>query len=184
MTALQTTKKYAPITIAVHWLTLLFMIAIYASIELHEALPRGNPWRGATEDWHIYLGFTVMVLALVRLIINLQLKVPPITPQPPAWQMVINKGMKVYLYGLMLVAPVFGWLYLSANDEAIKWFFISVPAIAPVSESIAEFAGEAHELLGVSGYFLIGIHAAAGLYHHYWVKDDTLRRMLPAFLSR
>jgi cytochrome b561 len=23
------------------------------------------------------------------------------------------------------------------------------------------------------------VHAAAALYHHFWVKDDVLRRMLP-----
>jgi cytochrome b561 len=26
---------------------------------------------------------------------------------------------------------------------------------------------------------LIGLHAAAGLFHHYWVRDNTLTRMLP-----
>jgi len=29
------------------------------------------------------------------------------------------------------------------------------------------------------GYWLIGLHAAAALFHHYVVRDDTLRRMLP-----
>jgi len=33
--------------------------------------------------------------------------------------------------------------------------------------------------MGKVGYFLIGLHAVAGLYHHYVVKDNTLRRMLP-----
>ncbi len=37
---------------------------------------------------------------------------------------------------------------------------------------------EIHEFLGNSLYFLIGIHALAGLWQHYVVKDDTLRRML------
>ena len=178
------TQKYAPVTISIHWLTLILMIAIYGSIILHEALPRGNSLRGAAEDWHIYFGFTVFALAIARLIITLRLPTPPITPKPPSWQMVVTKVMKIYLYGLMLIAPVFGWLYLSANDESISWFFISMPAIAPVSEGIAEFAGEAHELLGESGYYFITLHALAGLYHHYWVKDDTLKRMLPAFMSR
>lgn len=177
-------QKYAPISIAMHWLTLILMIAIYGSIELHEAIPRGNPLRGAMEDWHIYLGFTVFVLALIRLTINLRSTTPPITPTPPSWQMLTNKGMKIYLYALMFMAPLFGWLYLSANDESIVWFFIQMPAIAPVSEAIAEFSEEAHEVLGSSGYLFIAVHAFAGLYHHYIVKDDTLKRMLPAFLSR
>jgi cytochrome b561 len=29
------------------------------------------------------------------------------------------------------------------------------------------------------GYFLIGIHAAAALAHHYIQRDNTLVRMLP-----
>lgn len=29
------------------------------------------------------------------------------------------------------------------------------------------------------GYFLIGLHAAAALFHHYLLRDNTLRRMLP-----
>ena len=125
-----------------------------------------------------------MVLALVRLTINLRLATPPITPRLPSWQMLINKGMKIYLYTLMLVAPLLGWLYLSANDESIVWFFIQMPAIAPVSEAVAEFAEETHEVLGTSGYLFIAVHALAGLYHHYIVKDDTLKRMLPALLLR
>ncbi|MDQ0124066.1 cytochrome b561 [Pseudomonas lini] len=36
-----------------------------------------------------------------------------------------------------------------------------------------------HELLGSTGYWLIGAHAAAGLFHHYWVRDNTLVRILP-----
>jgi cytochrome b561 len=36
-----------------------------------------------------------------------------------------------------------------------------------------------HELLGSTGYWLIGLHAATGLIHHYWVGDNTLIRILP-----
>jgi len=184
MNDLNLNRKYAPMSITLHWLTLALMIAVYVSIELHEAIPRGNPWRGTTEHWHIYFGFLILILAVIRLAISLRSTPPPITPTPPNWQMLVTKGMKVYLYALMLIMPFLGWWYLSANDEAINFFFIPLPAISPVSESMAEFAKEAHEIFGVSGYYFIGIHAAAALYHHYLVKDDTLRRMLPSFLSR
>jgi len=184
MNDLNLARKYAPVSIAMHWLTLVLMIAIYGSIELHEMLPRGNSLRHAAEEWHIYFGFTILILAIVRLSINLRLTAPPITPPPPPWQMLVTKSMKVYLYALMLVMPLLGWWHLSANDEAINFFFIPMPAIAPVSEAMADFSGEVHEIFGISGYFFIGIHALAALYHHYLVKDDTLRRMLPAFMSK
>lgn len=136
------------------------------------------------DDWQIYFGFTVLALAVARLIINWQYTAPPITPRPPSWQMLMTKEMKIYLYDLMRLALILGWLYLSANGESAYWFFIKMLAIYSVFESVAEFAKEAHELLGVSGYFFITIHGVAGLYHHYIVKDDTLRRILPRFITR
>lgn len=36
-----------------------------------------------------------------------------------------------------------------------------------------------HEIIGNIGYFLIGLHAAAALAHHYILRDSTLIRMLP-----
>ncbi|MEO8857686.1 MAG: cytochrome b/b6 domain-containing protein, partial [Burkholderiaceae bacterium] len=39
-----------------------------------------------------------------------------------------------------------------------------------------------HETIGTIGYYLIGLHAAAALFHHYVLRDNTLARMLPAWL--
>ena len=179
MSNLSLQQKYAPLSIALHWLTVALMIAIYVSIELHEMIPRGNPMRRAMEDWHIYLGLCMLPLGVYRLLVNLKLKAPSINPQPPQWQLQLNGLMKIYLYGLMILMPVLGWLFLNAEGHTVKLFFIPLPPIAPLSESLASLAEEAHELLGVSGYLFIALHALAALYHHYLVKDTTLRRMLP-----
>jgi cytochrome b561 len=45
---------------------------------------------------------------------------------------------------------------------------------------VADFIKEIHETGGTVGYFLIGAHAAAALFHHYFLHDNTLRRMLPS----
>jgi len=177
-------QKYAPLSIALHWITVIMMLAIYATIELHEAIPRGNPLRGATEDWHIYLGICMLLLGAYRLFVNLRLKPPGISPRPPQWQIRLTSLMKIYLYILMIAMPIVGWIYLSAEGEAVKLFFIPLPGIAPISETLAGIAGEAHEIVGVSGYLFIAVHALAALYHHYLVKDDTLKRMLPDFISK
>ena len=34
-------------------------------------------------------------------------------------------------------------------------------------------------LIAGFGYWLIGLHAVAALFHHYVLRDQTLRRMLP-----
>jgi superoxide oxidase len=44
----------------------------------------------------------------------------------------------------------------------------------------AERLEELHELFATVGYVLIGLHAVAALLHHVVLRDNTLRRMLPA----
>jgi len=47
------------------------------------------------------------------------------------------------------------------------------------NKALADLFKEIHETGATVGYFLIGLHAAAALFHHYVVRDNTLRRMLP-----
>ncbi|MEO7338831.1 MAG: cytochrome b/b6 domain-containing protein, partial [Caldimonas sp.] len=73
-----------------------------------------------------------------------------------------------------------GWLTLSAEGKLVPFFGLQLPALVDESKSIAGWAKELHETGGTVGYFLIGLHAAAALFHHYVVRDNTLRRMLPS----
>jgi cytochrome b561 len=98
--------------------------------------------------------------------------------------MTITKLMKIYLYVLMIGMPLLGWIFMNAEGHAVTLFGIPLPSLAPESEGLAEFAEEAHEVLGISGYLFIAVHALAALYHHYLVKDNTLKRMLPRFLAK
>jgi cytochrome b561 len=56
---------------------------------------------------------------------------------------------------------------------------LQLPPLVGESEAIAEWAEEIHETVATAGYFLVGLHAAAALFHHYVMRDNTLRRMLP-----
>jgi cytochrome b561 len=184
MKSATSTSYYGSMNIALHWTTLVLMIAIYASIEWHETLPRGTDLRRLTEDWHIYLGLILLPLALFRFVVILRTSIPAITPTPPRWQLIASTTLKVYLYVLMIGMPIIGWIMLSAEGHSVAFFSIPLPALAPESEALADIAKEAHEILGTSGYAFITLHAIAGLYHHFIVKDDTLRRMLPKALRR
>jgi cytochrome b561 len=46
-------------------------------------------------------------------------------------------------------------------------------------KALADQMKELHETLATAGYFLVGLHAAAALLHHYAFRDNTLVRMLP-----
>jgi cytochrome b561 len=171
--------RYTALSIALHWLMLLLIAAVYACIELRELFPKGSDPREALKAWHFMLGLLVFVLAWVRLAAHLAGPVPAIVPQPSRWVSLSGKLMHVALYVLMIGLPVAGWLILSASAKPVPFFGLQLPALVGENKALAEVFKEIHETGGTVGYFLIGLHAAAALFHHYVVRDNTLRRMLP-----
>ena len=173
-------EKYGKLSIGLHWLMLILLVAVYACIELRELYPKGSDPREAFKTWHFMLGMTVFVLAGFRLAVRLSRPVPAIVPDPPAWKQQMASVMHAMLYALMLGLPLLGWLYLSAAGKPIPFFGFNLPALVAENKALAGSIKEIHQTVGTAGYFLIALHAAAALLHHYVIRDNTLQRMLPS----
>ncbi|MBD9460001.1 cytochrome b [Pseudomonas sp. PDM05] len=169
--------RYGKLSITLHWLMLVLFVGVYACVEIKGLLPRGSEARSLFMGLHGVFGASIFVLVWVRLLARLSPR-PPITPTPPAWQTALAHLMHLALYVLMIVTPVLAWLMLAAGDKAFPYFGFHLPALVAVDPDLAKQLKGWHEWLGSAGYWLIGLHAAAGLLHHYWVRDNTLDRML------
>lgn len=170
--------RFGSVSIGMHWLMVILMIAVYACINLREFYPRGSELRDALKMWHFMLGLGVFVLVFARLALRAGPK-PNVTPAIPVWQQRVSALVHAALYGFMIVMPLLGWLTLSAKGQAIPFFGLHLPALVSADKATAEWAEEIHETIGTIGYYLIGLHAAAALIHHYVMRDNTLLRMLP-----
>ena len=171
--------RYGSASIALHWVMLLLIAAVYACIELRGIFPKGSGMREGLKTWHFMLGLSVLVLVLIRVALRLTDTVPRIEPEPPKWQDQLAKLMHLALYALMIGMPILGWFVLSAQGKAITFFGLQLPSLVGQSKSIAGWSKELHEAGGTIGYLLIGLHAAAAVVHHHIIGDNTLRRMLP-----
>lgn len=158
---------------------LLMLAAVYACIELRVFFPKGTDTREALKTWHFMLGLSVLIVVMLRLVVHLLGPVPRIEPDPPKWQMLFAKLIHFLLYVLMIGMPLAGWLLLSADGKPIPFFGLQLPPLVNASKSFAALIKEIHETGGTVGYFVIAFHAAAALFHHYVVGDNTLGRMLP-----
>ncbi|MDA5195119.1 cytochrome b [Govanella unica] len=172
-------QRFSSLSIALHWVMVLLISAVYAAILLRENYPKGTDIREGLKTWHFMLGLAVLVLVVIRLIVRLSSRRPSITREPPAWQVLLANMTHFALYAFMLAMPVAGWVILSASGKTIPFFGLELPALVGQSKVLAGQVKEVHEAVGTIGYFLIGLHALAALYHHYVIKDNTLRRMLP-----
>ena len=173
------TSRFGKLSIAMHWLMLLLIAAVYATIELKGNFPKGSETRELLKQWHFMLGLSVFALVFVRIAARFLSPTPPITPNPPAWQNALAKLVHLALYGLMLGLPFAGWLILSAAGKPIPFFGLELPPLIGKNPDLAGQIKEVHETVAVLGYWLIGLHAVAALFHHFISKDDTVRRMLP-----
>ena len=174
-----THDRYGSLSIGMHWLMLLVLIAVYAAINLQDLAPKGSALRDDLKTWHFMLGLTVFVLAFIRLAVHPAGPEPLIVPAPPSWQKALATTAHVLLYVLMIAMPLLGWLLLSASGKPVPFWGMQLPALVAESKSVAAWVEEVHEAGGTAGYFLVALHAAAALYHHYFVRDNTLLRMLP-----
>jgi cytochrome b561 len=157
----------------------LLLVAVYACIELRELYPKGSDPREALKTWHYMLGLTVFLLVWLRLLARLIQQTPLIHPSPNLW---LQRGAKITLlalYILMIGMPIGGWLTLSGEGKNIPFYAWSLPALIADNKDTADFIENIHETVGTVGYYLIGLHALAAIFHHYLIKDNTLRRMLP-----
>ena len=173
------TERYGALSIGLHWLMLLLLVAVYACIELREFFPKGSDPREALKTWHYMLGLSVFVLVWLRLATNIIGHFPRIEPEPPRWQKWSARLMHLLLYILMICMPLAGWLMLSAEGKPIPFFGLHLPALINENKNTAELIKEIHVTAGTVGYFLIALHALAALIHHYVMRDNTLWRMLP-----
>ena len=174
------TSRYGIMSITLHWLMLLLIASVYLCIELRGNFPRGSVTREGLKTWHFMLGLSVLALVLFRAVVNFVGVAPRVQPDPPKWQKILAKLMHVALYAFMICMPILGWLTLSAEGKVVPFFGLQLPTLVNASKYVASWAKEFHETGGTIGYFLIGLHAAAALFHHYFARDNTLRRMLPS----
>ena len=174
-----TPSGYGSLSMALHWLILLLIAVVYASIGLKGFFPKGSASRETMAMWHSMLGLSVFVLVWLRLAVRLLGPTPAIAPAPPAWQHAVASGMHVALYALMIGVPVLGWLTLSAKGKPVPFFGLAFPALIGAHKDTAQQLKDLHEACGTVGYGLIACHAVAALWHHAVRRDNALQLMLP-----
>ena len=124
---------------------------------------------------------TLLALVLLRLGWRLYAGAPRPLPGTPTWQSRLAGATHGLLYLLILAMPLSGWLYDSASGlRPLRWYgTVEVPKLTAPDPALRELGHTAHEWLFWMLLALVIAHVGAAFYHHLFLNDATLRRMLP-----
>jgi cytochrome b561 len=170
--------RYSALARILHWATAILVVAafIYG--------PGGSEQRvySAAKDFdrqiHETLGVTVLVTTLIRLAWRAYEGVPPDPPMPP-WARVSSKLVQATLYLLLLLLPVTAitGAWLEGHPLTLLGSVRIGPWLAE-GHSVGSSIATIHTWLGDTILWIAGIHAVAGLYHHFVLRDGVLQSML------
>ena len=170
-------NHYHPLSIVFHWFIFILVVLALGVIELKGQFPKGSEPRELCKTIHGLFGQLIFFAMALRLLARWIYGVP----EPLNLNRALNifaKTMHWALYILLLALPIMGFVFLQAGGKEVHFFSWVWPELITPNLAIKKIFKEAHEWLGNALYFLIGIHAASALWHHYILKDATLRRML------
>jgi cytochrome b561 len=85
----------------------------------------------------------------------------------------------VALYAFLLIQPLLGILQVNylGHTVPIPFTGYSLPALVGANPDAYHLVAELHETVGEIFYWVIGLHIAAALWHHFRLHDTTLRRI-------
>jgi cytochrome b561 len=106
--------------------------------------------------------------------------VPPLPSGAPRWQDRAAHVSHFLLYALLFCTPLLGWFMSSARNFSVSWFgLVTLPDFIEPNKAAFQALRIAHEISATSLGVIAIVHAAAALKHHFFDRDNVLRRMLP-----
>lgn len=176
-------SAYSKTAIVLHW---VIALAIFATFPLGAYMSdlALSPNRLKLFSWHKWLGVTIFMLAILRLLWRIG-HTPPAPEPMPRWQLVSSRVVHLSLYALILAIPLSGWLMSSAKGFQTVWFgVLPLPDLIGKDKALGAWLTQVHRTLNFTLLALVILHVAGALKHHFIDRDSTLRRMLPLLRTR
>lgn len=174
--------RYSTIGLALHWVTAIVVLAAFIYGPGGPESHIYSAGRDAGRQIHETLGLVVFTLVVLRVLWRVRATMPEV-PATPRWMSLAAKGvqgaMYVLLFALPLTAITGAWL---EGHPLTLLGGIEIGPLLGKSHAMGATIAEIHGWFGDAIIWLAGLHALAGLYHHFVLGDTVLSSMLPRWL--
>lgn len=191
-----TDERYGKLAMMAHWSVAFLFLMQYTTVYFrHWFTERDTDINWTALQLHLSFGITVAVFIALRILYKLWDK----SPKDPSGNKLEHLGAKLghwALYAVMIIMPITGYLGTGVDTEFFGLFIIPEFPSTSIHETVvigwmglsAEEFEKPIDFIHKRGgatlvWMLITIHVLAAMYHHFYKKDNVLRRMLPAQLK-
>lgn len=169
-----TPERYGSLSRWFHWG--IAVLVLWQFLKLGDRINDGEHWVGLTlVSWHLSIGFLILTLGILRVL--WAIKQYPHRPQLTGPLASLARIGHILLYIVMLLLPVLGILYMTGRGYGLKVFGQQLIARSDTEIGWMVSVGSLHSPLALLFVLLVIGHIAAALYHHFILRDDTLKRM-------
>jgi cytochrome b561 len=175
--------RYGAVAQVLHWATALIVLIafIYGPGGSEERIYA--PARDFDRQLHETLGLCVLALVAIRMLwrtFDTRPDPPPVARWMAVAAKVVQGGLYLLLFAIPFTAIVGAWF--EGHPLTLLVGLKITPVLGVAHDAGAIFAS-IHTWLGDVILWLAGIHALAGLYHHFFLKDNVLTSMFPRALA-
>jgi cytochrome b561 len=174
--------RYGAVAQALHWATAILVLVAFTYGPGGSEQRVYAPARDFDRQLHETLGFCVLALVALRLAWQM-VDARPDPPPVAHWMGIAAKSVRGVLYVLLFAVPLSAitGAWLEGHPVTLLTGIEIAPMLARSHDAGATIAS-IHTWLGDTILWIAGLHAIAGLYHHFVLKDDVLASMLPSWL--
>lgn len=175
-------RKFGVIAQALHWSVAALVLSLLPIGFYMSDLPLGFE-RFRYVEWHKSLGLAVIALMIGRTLWRIFNPPPALPSELPTWEHRAARLTHYAIYALLFLQTAIGMSMVWAANSPLTFFgWFALPSPISPDPGIKELAKESHELIAFAIIFLVVMHVGAALRHHFVLKNNILRRMLPVFM--
>jgi cytochrome b561 len=134
---------------------------------------------------HKSIGIVILAFTAARLAWHLSGTRPVLLGPSRLYERVLAHAVHVSFYIVLIAMPLTGWLMSSAANFSVSVFgLFTLPDLVAPDKALGKAFEAAHSWLAWILIGLVALHVAGALKHHFVLRNDTLRRMIPGWRSR
>lgn len=169
--------RYGVAAITFHWLTFVLVVVVGVLGLLHDDWPRQT--QSFWINIHALLGTLLWLLVISRLAWRFTHEPPPPADDLSRLARRLSSPVHLLLYLLLLAIPVVGLVTFVYHGRIFDFGLFQLDPGIKKDRAVFQPTEEVHEYLAYALFTLAGLHAAAALWHHLYLRDGVLRRMWP-----